>query len=269
MESEKVGVTGTHAQLMFPAQFLYAHKAVTKKAVKTKKQAKSVPDSSSQLTPIPLESDKKVAQIPSNKGVKSIPQTKSKQVVTTNVTEIRRATHEQLINEQKAVSNDTGISKDLVQTIKVPSLDITQAPKPLVNTDKPVTIYDKHIPKQEEIDKILQNLRTKVLRNININIDAQDLIREYDKSPRFKDVYAYILRSKLTANAMMHKKIVLDASNFVIANGFLLKLEKFKNLNKFDYRVLLCIPENFENTIFHMYHIALHYSMERTGTQVV
>ena len=64
---------------------------------------------------------------------------------------------------------------DLVQTIKVPSLEIIQAPKPLINSDKPVTIYDKHIPKQEEIDKILQNLRTKVLRNININIDAQDL----------------------------------------------------------------------------------------------
>ena len=248
---------GTHAQLMFPAQFLYAHKAVTRKAVKTKRQAKAAPDSSGQLTPIPTESDKKIAQIPSNKGIKSIPQTKSKQVVTTNVKEIRRATHEQLNNEQKVATNDTGINTDLVQTIKVPSLEIIQAPKPLVNNDKPVTIYDKHIPKQEEIDKILQNLRTKVLRNININIDAQDLIREYDKSPRFKDVYSYILRTKLTANAIMHKKVVLDASNFVIANGFLLKLEKFKNLNKFDYRVLLCIPETFENAIFHMYHNSL------------
>ena len=62
---------GTHAQLMFPAQFLYAHKAVTRKAVKTKKQAKSAPDSSGQLTPIPTQSDKKIAQIPPNKGVKS------------------------------------------------------------------------------------------------------------------------------------------------------------------------------------------------------
>ena len=166
---------------------------------------------------------KRLPKFLQTKALNLLPQTKSKQVVTTNVKEIRRATHEQLINEQKADANDTSINTDLVQTIKVPSLDITQAPRPLVNNDKPVTIYDKHIPKQEEIDKILQNLRTKVLRNININIDAQDLIREYDKSPRFKDVYAYILRSKLTANAIMHKKIVLDASNFVIANGFLLK----------------------------------------------
>ena len=248
---------GTHAQLMFPAQSLYAHKAVTRKAVKTKKQEKLIPDSSGQLTPIPAKQDKKIAKIPSNKGAKCIPQTKSKQVVTTNVKEIRRATHEQLINEQKAATNDTSINTDLVQTIKVPSLEIVQAPKPLLMNDKAVTIYDKHIPKQEEIDKILQNLRTKVLRNINININAQDLIREYDKSPRFKEVYAYILRSKLTANAIMHKKVVLDASNFVIVNGFLLKLEKFKNASKFDYRVLLCIPESFENAIFHMYHNSL------------
>ena len=177
---------GTHAQLMFPAQSLYAHKAVTRKAVKTKKQEKPIPDSSGQLTPIPAPQDKKIAKIPSNKGVKSIPQTKSKQVVTTNVKEIRCATHEQLINEQKVATNDTSINTDLVQTIKVPSLEIVQAPKPLLTDDKAVTIYDKHIPKQEEIDKILQNLRTKVLRNININIDAQDLIREYDKSPGLK-----------------------------------------------------------------------------------
>ena len=248
---------GTHAQLMFPAQSLYAHKAVTRKAVKTKKAEKSIPDGSGQLAPIPDGEDKKIAKIPPNKGVKSIPQTKSKQVVNTKVKEIRRATHEQFNNEQKVATNNTGINTDLVQTIKVPSLEIIQAPKPLISSDKAVTIYDKHIPKQEEIDKILQNLRTKVLCNININIDAQDLIREYDKSPRFKDVYAYILRSKLTANAIVHKKVVLDASNFVIANGFLLKLEKFKHMNKFDYRVLLCIPESFENALFHMYHNSL------------
>ena len=28
-------------------------------------------------------------------------------------------------------------------------------------------------------------------------------------------------------------------------------------MNKFDYRVLLCIPESFENAIFHMYHNSL------------
>ena len=81
---------------------------------------------------------------------------------------------------------------------------------------------------KKKLIKFFKIYAQKVLRNININIDAQDLIREYDKSPRFKDVYSYILRTKLTANAIMHKKVVLDASNFVIANGFLLKLEKIQ-----------------------------------------
>ena len=147
---------GTHAQLMFPAQFLYAHKAVTRKAVETKKQAKLAPDSPGQLTPIPTKSDKKIAQIPSNKGVKSTFQTKSKQVVTTNVKDIRRATHEQLINEQKVATNDTSINTDLVQTIKVPSLEIIQDPKPLINSDKPVTIYDKHIQSKKKLIKFFK-----------------------------------------------------------------------------------------------------------------
>ena len=125
---------GTHAQLMFPAQSLYVHKAVTRKAVKTKKSENHIPDGSGQLAPTPDGKDKKIAKTPLNKGVKSIPQTKSKQVVTTSIKEIRRATHEQLINEQKVATNDTSINTDLVQTIKVPSLDIIQAPKPLINT---------------------------------------------------------------------------------------------------------------------------------------
>ena len=101
----------------------------------------------------------------------------------------------------------------------------------------------------------MSELRSKVLRQRTINIETTDLITEYDKSVCFKDVYNYILHDKLPGNA--RKKIAGEATNYVVMNQLLFKIEKVKQGKTYESVPLLVIPEKFEYNIFHMYHTSL------------
>ena len=108
-----------------------------------------------------------------------------------------------------------------------------------------------------EIDRALSELRTKVLRTSLVNIDTADLIAEYDKSVRFKDIYSYILQDKLSGNMNTQKKIAGKAANYVVMNGLLIQIDKIKEGSTMMHVLLLVIPERFEQSIFHMYHTSL------------
>ena len=84
-----------------------------------------------------------------------------------------------------------------------------------------------------------------------------DLIREYDRSVRLKDICAYIVRDKLPGNQQTQKRVLGEASNFIIANKLLFKLDKVKEGKIWKIAPLLVIPEKFEMNIFHMYHNSL------------
>ena len=129
--------------------------------------------------------------------------------------------------------------------------------KPLISPVEKITIYRCHIPVQMEIDRALSELRTKVLCTTLVNIDTADLIAEYDKSIRFKGIYSYILQDKLPGNINTQKKIAGKATNYVVMNGLLIKIDKIKEGSTMMHVPLLVIPERFEQSIFHMYHTSL------------
>ena len=64
--------------------------------------------------------------------------------------------------------------------------------KPLITPDIPINLMCKHIPQQSEVNKFLQNIRTKVLQTSQLPIQRESLINEYPKSPKFRQIYQYI-----------------------------------------------------------------------------
>ena len=108
---------------------------------------------------------------------------------------------------------------------------------------------------QLEIDRALTELQTKVLRQLVVNIETGDLIREYDRSPCFKDVYNYILCDKLTGNSAMQKKIAGEASNCRVANHLLFNIEHVKDDQDWTQKPLLAMPEKYEYNIFQRFYI--------------
>ena len=131
-------------------------------------------------------------------------------------------------------------------------------PKALVPIDTPLSIIRKHIPRQSDIDKIVKNIETRVIHSLELPIQAQDLVKAYQHSTRFHDIYQYITDGKLPSSAKAQNCIRAEALNYVVINHFLFRIDmqKDRDLEKGN-SFLLVIPEKYEPIIFNMYHDSL------------
>ena len=75
--------------------------------------------------------------------------------------------------------------KQVINTIReVPPEMYTPAHLLIPPQDK-LSLFQKHIPKQQEIDTLLKNLHKWVLHNLMVNLGTKDLIESYTKSLRY------------------------------------------------------------------------------------
>ena len=145
-----------------------------------------------------------------------------------------------------------------VNTIRPPEIEYTQTPQALVPIDTPLSIICKHIPRQSDIDKIVRNIETHVIHSLELLIQAQDLIKAYQHSTRFLDIYQYITDGKLPSSTKAQNCIRAEALNYVVINHFLCRIDtqKDKDADKGN-SFLLVIPEKYEPIIFNTYHDSL------------
>ena len=131
-------------------------------------------------------------------------------------------------------------------------------PQALVPIDTPLSIICKHIPRQSDIDKIVKNIETRVIHSLELPIQAQDLIKAYQHSTCFHDIYQYITDGKLPSSAKAQNCIRAEALNYLVINHLLFRIDtqKDKDLDKGN-SFLLVIPEKYEPIIFNTYHDSL------------
>ena len=145
-----------------------------------------------------------------------------------------------------------------VNTIQPPEIEYTQTPQALVPIDTPLSIIHKHIPRQSDIDKIVKNIETHVIHSLELLIQAQDLVKAYQHSTHFCDIYQYIIDGKFPSSAKAQNCIRAKALNYVVINHFLFRIDtqKDRDLDKGNL-FLLVIPEKYEPIIFNTYHDSL------------
>ena len=103
--------------------------------------------------------------------------------------------------------------KQVINTIReVPPEMYTPAHLLIPPQDK-LSLFRKYIPKQQEIDALLKNLRKRMLHNLMVNLNTKDLIESYTKSLRYREIYNYVADGRLPGNATTQKKIVGEAAN--------------------------------------------------------
>ena len=134
----------------------------------------------------------------------------------------------------------------------------TQTPQALVPIDSPLSIIHKHIPRQSDIDKIVRNMETHVIHSLELPIQAQDLVKAYQHSTHFRDIYQYITDGKLPSSVKVQNCIRAEALNYVVINNFSFRIDmqKDRDLDKGNL-FLLVIPEKYKPIIFNMYHDSL------------
>ena len=104
-------------------------------------------------------------------------------------------------------------SKKVVNTIR-DSLSEMYTPTHLtIPPQDKLSLFRKHIPKQQEIDALLKDLKKHVLHNLMVTLDTKDLIEHYTTSLRYHDIYNYIADGRLQGNGNTQKKIASEAAN--------------------------------------------------------
>ena len=112
-----------------------------------------------------------------------------------------------------------------INTIQPLEIEYTQTPQALVPIDTPLSIICKHIPRQSDIDKIVKNTETRVIHSLELLIQAQDLIKVYQHSIHFCDIYQYITDGKLPSSVKAQNCIRAEALNYVVINNFLFRID--------------------------------------------
>ena len=145
-----------------------------------------------------------------------------------------------------------------VNTIRPPDIAYTQKSQPLLAVDTPLPIIRKHIPTQSDIDKIVKSIETHVIHGLKLPIQAQDLIKAYETSAHFRDIYHYITDGKLPSGSKAQNCFHAEAFNYVIVNNFLFRIDTQKDKDRDKGNLfLLVIPEKYKPIIFHTYHDSL------------
>ena len=145
-----------------------------------------------------------------------------------------------------------------VNTIQSPEIKYTQMPQALVPIDIPLSIICKHIPRQSDIDKIVKNIETRIIHSLELPIQAQDLVKAYQHSTHFRDIYQYITDGKLPSSTKVQNCIRAEALNYIIINHFLFRIDTQKDRDSDKgSSFLLVIPEKYKPIIFNTYHNSL------------
>ena len=86
-------------------------------------------------------------------------------------------------------------------------------------------VIRKHIPRQSDIDKIVKSTESQVIHGLELPIQAQDLIKAYQTSTHFRDIFHYITDRKLPSGAIAQNCIHAEALNYVVLNNFLFRID--------------------------------------------
>ena len=84
----------------------------------------------------------------------------------------------------------------------------------LVDTSK---LVKKFLPKQADIDKILDIIRRKVLKGTHLPNTIKEIQAGYLTSPYFKDLYRYLAQNKLPSKRSAIHKVETLAERFILS----------------------------------------------------
>ena len=120
----------------------------------------------------------------------------------------------------------------------------------LVNTSK---VVQKYLPRQADIDKILDIIKRKILNGTHLPLNIKEIQAGYLTSLFSKDLYRYLAQNILPYKThARHKKEALSES-FILLDSLLFKLVTIPDKEK----ALLAIPEISVDKIIELYHTSL------------
>ena len=136
-----------------------------------------------------------------------------------------------------------------------------QEPKELGNLINKENLIHKYLPKQTDIDKMLEVIQRKVLKGTHLLVKIKEIQAGYLHSSYFKDIYLYLSQNKLPSSNVAIKRVETLAEKYILFNSLLF------NINLENETAVLAVPEACIDKIITLYHANLfagHQGVNKT-----
>ena len=120
----------------------------------------------------------------------------------------------------------------------------------LVDTSK---LVQKNLPRQMDIDKLLDIMKRKVLKGTHLPLTMKEIQVGYLTSLYLKDIYKYLTQNDLPRKRHVVQKIETLSERYILLDSLLFKLIPTPGKEK----ALLVIPEACMDKIIMLYHASL------------
>ena len=134
-----------------------------------------------------------------------------------------------------------------------PDTSYVQEPQELKDLIDTTKLIQKFLPKQMDIDKILDIIKRKVLKGTHLPLTIKEIQAGYLSSPYFKDLYLFLSQNKLPSKRSSIKKVKTLAESFVLLDSLIFKLVTMPDKEA----AVLAIPEICIDKIIALYHTSL------------
>ena len=141
----------------------------------------------------------------------------------------------------------------ILETYERPDISYAQEPQELKDLIDTTKLIQKFLPKQTDIDKILDIIKRKVLKGMHLPLTIKEIQAGYLSSPYFKDLYLFLLQNKLPSKRSSAKKVETLAESFVLLDSLIFKLVMTTDKEA----AVLAIPEVCIDKIIALYHTSL------------
>ena len=134
-----------------------------------------------------------------------------------------------------------------------PNTSYVQEPQELKDLIDTTKLIQKFLPKQAYIDKILDIIKRKVLKEPHLPLVIKEIQAGYLSSPYFKDLYLFLSQNKLPTKRSAIKKVKTLAESFVLLDSLIFKLVMTPDKEA----AVLVIPVICIDKIIALYHTSL------------
>ena len=142
----------------------------------------------------------------------------------------------------------------ILEIYERPDNSYVQEPQELKDLIDTTKLIQKYLPKQTDIDKILDIIKRKVLKGTHLPIMVKEIQAGYLTCPYFKDLYLLLSQNKLPSKRSTIKKVELLAESFVLLDSLIFKLV---TITPDKEAAVLVIPEICIDKIIALYHTRL------------
>ena len=139
---------------------------------------------------------------------------------------------------------------------KTPELDDFLLPPVLGDQITDTTLMHRHLPRQTDIDRIMEQINRKHLTKLQLSCSIRDMQAVYLNSPHFKDIYMAVGMNKMPSKARTARKLEPDLMNavYMIHGGL---LYRYIRNSTGDSEPVLCVPASKIDIFLELFHSSI------------